>query len=491
MIALTLGRAGLALAVVLFGCVLASACKSGGEDEPTYCESAKASYRTCEGSSGCDLTLAAGCGTLGKALSAATLTAVQNCLESGICGNAGCLTRAQKAVAPTQAHLDLAAAYCSECVPGLEGCGDDFYAPSGRLPGLLVLPYSESVAVAIKDACTTGERCQSTFTNCALDTIAQVVGSALGTNVANCAIDAFQSDDEGTVGPRTGPETTTCTTDNCKGCCKDDNCLDGATEAACGIAGAACETCSGMQACTAGKCKEPCGPTNCAGCCDGNTCVDGTVADKCGRAGEACTACSRRGASYICSKNQCIDGSCNATCTTGCCTWWGCQPGNLPTACGSGGQACVDCGYGNTCGSAKTCVLDVNSTWDFVVASASLPGSKKSGSAWDVFGGAPDPYLVGYSSTGQASHRGETSKKDDTHSPVWNETVLKSISASELLGNLSFEIWDDDGVGDDYVGGCAIKVDASTFDGALHTQTCPATASSGEITISFRFQKPN
>jgi Ca2+-dependent lipid-binding protein len=114
----------------------------------------------------------------------------------------------------------------------------------------------------------------------------------------------------------------------------------------------------------------------------------------------------------------------------------------------------------------------------------------KSGTSWDVSGGAADPYVIGYSSLGAASHTGQTSVIEDTHSPAWNEPALTGISAAELLSNLSFEIWDHDDAGSDLIGGCTIPVTEASFDGFLHIQDCPATASTVAVKLYYRFQQP-
>jgi hypothetical protein len=76
----------------------------------------------------------------------------------------------------------------------------------------------------------------------------------------------------------------------------------------------------------------------------------------------------------------------------------------------------------------------------------------------------------------------------NTTYPYWAEAPLKAIKASELLNNLSFEIWNSNTFIDDYMGGCALPMQAELFDGSLQAHLCPATASTDEVTLWFRIQ---
>lgn len=486
---LALARAS-ALAAV--GMIVGVACTSDPEPgPPSFCGAARAASATCKEPTDCDRALTTGCASLDKALSPAALTAAQDCLESGICGPASCLGRAQRAGAPSKEHRELAASYCTFCAPDVEDCEDRFYARKSKLPGALVLPYSGAVAAAVNEDCTADrDGCRSGFATCAAETVARVVAETLEPGLADCVVGAIRHEEGGATGPGGGPVVATCTPANCDGCCRDDKCESGTIEASCGEGAAACETCSGAQRCTAGRCKEPCGPNTCQGCCDGDTCLPGNATEKCGGEGGACGSCADEGASFVCSNQTCIDGSCRATCVNGCCTAAGCQPGNAASACGTGGEACIDCGYGRTCSAAKTCAIDPNALWDFYVSFAVIPDKNASGGSWDVLGGAPDPYLIAYSSLGASSHTGQTTVQTDTTVPFWAEVPLKGIRAAELLNNLSFELWDDDYDFDDFIGGCKIPLTPAVFDGSLQTHVCPATTSTVSVELWFRIQKP-
>ncbi len=410
----------------------------------------------------------------------ALLDKARDCLESGVCGPASCLSRAQKGLTTTDSHDKLAQDYCSTCAPSVRGCAANFYAHGKKLPGLLVLAYAPAVVDAIDAQCTGQSGCAAKFTTCAKQVATQQIGDTVDPDTATCVVQGF-AQDEGQNGPGGQPQVSTCTPQNCNGCCRDDACLMGTDANACGAAGASCQVCAGDQKCASATCKSPCGPNTCRGCCDGDTCVPGTADGKCGTGGAACSAC---GMGLTCSTGQCIDASCQATCTNGCCTATGCQAGTATKACGTGGSACVDCGYGRAC-TAAACVLDKTSLWDFYVSFAVVPDKKKSGSSWN-FDGLPDPYLVAYASEGSSSHTGQTSTQADSTVPFWAETPLKGVAASELLSNLSFEIWNQGIIVDDLIGGCAITLTAEQLDGSLQDITCPATASNVSVKLYYR-----
>lgn len=483
-----------AACAVFVGCVVV-ACSSDppASGAKSYCDVTKAAAAKCTAPEACDTTFGAQCGAIDKAISPTAAAAARDCLESGVCGPSRCLTRSVKSAKPTPAHTDLAAKYCSTCAPDVADCPAQFYQAKSKLPGVLVLPYSAAVATAVANACTTDAgACRANFATCANDTISATLGGLVAADLASCITAAFTSDDSsssssgGPVSTSGGPQIQTCTADNCKGCCREDRCLEGDQEEACGRSGGACQTCSTVQTCTTeGQCHEPCGPNNCKGCCDGDNCIPGDSTDKCGGGGLACTKCNAENPDLECTDQKCVDKSCKATCLSGCCTATGCQPGTTAQACGTNAGACVACGYGKQC-SNHACSLDTASLWDLVIVGADIPEKKPNGSDWDPFYGAPDPYVKVFSSLGATSHAGQTAYQTDNVHPAYGETPLKGISASELMSNLSFEIWDDDVDFDDQVGGCKIGISAATFGGVLQQVTCSPTPSLPAVTLRFK-----
>jgi hypothetical protein len=449
--------------------------------------------------------MATACTELEAVLDPAALVAAQQCLESGNCGTQTCVARAQRALVPSDAHRALADRFCSQCAPQVSDCAQQFYKKSGGLPGVLVLPFIDTIATAVKDTCTAdADTCRSTFSLCASQTIAGEVRAKLESNVAECIIGSAQYDEDDEVPGEQNPEagstpvptpgnpnpSATCKPETCTGCCRDDKCEPGTAEAACGAGGGACSTCTGSQMCGTGKCEDKCSPANCNGCCDGDVCVPGNTADRCGAQGAACTACATVGPKFACTESKCVDPGCQATCMTGCCTAAGCQPGTLPTACGTGGGACSGCAYGRACGAAKACTFDPNSLWDFNIGFASIPAKNKSGGSWDALGGFADPYLIAFSGVGAASHTGKTVVHSDTHLPFWEDLPLKGIKASELLTNLTVEIWDSDLSVDDLIGGCKLPITAAFFDGTLHSYVCQGTTTTVPVELFFRIRQP-
>lgn len=270
-----------------------------------------------------------------------------------------------------------------------------------------------------------------------------------------------------------------CNASNCNGCCREGACLSGVTVTACGKPGQACESCSGATDCVDRACKPTaCGPDNCAGCCQGNECVQGDAAKACGRSGLGCVEC---GTGSTCTAGSCLNTTCQATCTAGCCSGSTCNSGTTAAACGNAGNACTVCGAGRTC-TAGACVVDPARAFDFVLVSAVVPTTNKSGGAWDLGGGLPDPYakLTVGARTGQAPFVA------DTTSPTWNYVLLAAVPSRELKAPLALELWDDDVTVDDFIGGCAVTLTDSVFDGALHTGTCAASATGVAFTYTYK-----
>jgi hypothetical protein len=143
---------------------------------------------------------------------------------------------------------------------------------------------------------------------------------------------------------------TTCGPSNCSGCCVGNSCFNGTDNVECGAKGSACKTCATGTTCTAGVCTAPpaCGPSNCKGCCSGNTCVVGTTTGACGLGGFACQACS---ANQTCTAGVCQTvPTCGPQSCGGCCVNGVCAVGGQTNACGAGGATCQDCGArGQTC----------------------------------------------------------------------------------------------------------------------------------------------
>jgi len=481
-----MARSGLAVALsVGLVALIAAACSAEEIVEKTpldaFCEAMGGVAAKCQGT--CDDTLRRDCGAVATNLTADAMQRATDCFLSGRCADV-CLSKALVDLPRSPAKESIRDAYCGTCAKGQTDCVATFFSPQTPSnqggPGAPLLPYADATGARVAADCAAQEGCQLGFSACALDATKRGM-QGLGSESAECLVRGLFEEGETKRAPDGGAIVVTCTPANCSGCCRDDLCLGGTAKDACGKGGGTCETCSGTATCEASACKVPCGPDTCAGCCSGNTCVLGDQKDACGRAGAACTKC---GASFSCSEGACVDTSCKATCA-GCCSGSNCLGGTTGSACGKGGNACIACGKGLTC-SAMGCTLDPNALFNVVVQSALIPVKNKQNSSWDVLNGLPDPYAKAYSALGTTSHSGQTGYFIDTTYPQWGYTILRDVPARELLNSFSLEVWDDDSDFDDVVGGCAIKLDATMFDGALRTRTCPATPSNVEIYVSFR-----
>lgn len=280
-----------------------------------------------------------------------------------------------------------------------------------------------------------------------------------------------------------GSAPTSCDASTCKGCCRDGRCLGGASASACGVGGAACESCSGSTECVRGACEATsCGPDNCSGCCNGDVCVTGGATSACGAGGISCIVC---GGGTTCDGKACVDATCKASCASGCCSGTQCSPGTAALACGRGGDACAACPTGKAC-VAGQCAVAANARFDVMLFSALLPAASLTGDAWDALGGLPDVFAKLTSMEGSSRSEGTSTVLNDTRTPRWNEILLTNRPASELKSSLRIDVFDRDVNFDDTVGGCVIPIADGSFDGALHTATCQASSSGVAFSYTYR-----
>ncbi|MBN2494943.1 MAG: hypothetical protein JXR96_10165, partial [Deltaproteobacteria bacterium] len=152
-----------------------------------------------------------------------------------------------------------------------------------------------------------------------------------------------------------------CDPELCAGCCgADGRCQPGTADDNCGLGGKSCADCSPGSCETGGVCSG-CNPEICQnGCCDGADCHEEQSLEYCGTGGLACEACdldrtdtceagvcvceqegAACGPGELCVDHACV---CDPMLCGGCCDELDrCQPGTLDTACGSGGDDCIDC----------------------------------------------------------------------------------------------------------------------------------------------------
>jgi hypothetical protein len=77
--------------------------------------------------------------------------------------------------------------------------------------------------------------------------------------------------------------------------------------------------------------------------------------------------------------------------------------------------------------------------WAVTVSLGQVQSVSPAGGAWDVFGGAPDPFVC--LTIGDV--RSCTSPAQDTFQPVWNSRFA-AVSATALLGKLTADLEDAD-----------------------------------------------
>jgi hypothetical protein len=482
-----------AAAALVVGTLVACATADVEEGAPSaqagFCDALASSYSKCTGSSGpsasCATSLGADCAKLAGILSAPVLNGATTCVQETACGSdpLGCLGKSLGGAEATASQTKLATDYCESCsVAGGEACKTAFFG-TASVPGLAfaLLPFGDAPLDAIDEACTKSSlgktACQAGFSTCLTATLTKFLATSISVDSGKCLLDGIK-DGVSKVGTGGGDASASGCTD-CAGCCADGVCQKGDTAMACGAGGGACETCQGGAACLSNKCETSCGPDNCDGCCqpDG-TCDTGNTKASCGTRGDACAACS---GTKTCESGACIEPSCKATCTTGCCSAAGCQTGNTTAACGTGGNTCAACGTGQTC-TANKCTLSTTATFDFLAVSAKLPAKNQSGGNWDAFGGLPDPLVTVTSGAVTAS----SANKSDTLTPTWNEKVITNLTANALKASLRVDVTDSDVAFNDVVGGCAIALNGTEFDGALHTVNCPASGTGVAFSLVYR-----
>lgn len=102
------------------------------------------------------------------------------------------------------------------------------------------------------------------------------------------------------------------------------------------------------------------------------------------------------------------------------------------------GKSCGTCSEGYICNSVGICLLDPDSLWSVTAVSGSIaPGS------WDGLDETPEPYVCVYGLT-SPSPTCTTRPAASTFAPSWNQIVVPSARARDLLKGLDFEVKDED-----------------------------------------------
>jgi hypothetical protein len=103
-------------------------------------------------------------------------------------------------------------------------------------------------------------------------------------------------------------------------------------------------------------------------------------------------------------------------------------------------------------------VLDPDSRWDVVLQSLSVSTTTYSGSAWDAFGGAPDPRV--YIRVGSDTARPTLiDGPDDVFSITYSTATARARDqrAQDIQRYLDFEVEDEDFSSHDFIGRCVYR----------------------------------
>lgn len=162
------------------------------DDDPTpaerFCEAAAGAMEPCDGPGGCQEALLADCAGVAGLLNDNYLDQSATCIDAG--GEmVPCMRDSTAALTPTQAHRDLAAAFCSSCALGVSGCEDLFFSDgdddTARL-GAVIVPLSDGLADQIASECASGLTCAATFSSCSQSQIAK---AGLPTEAIGCLVE--------------------------------------------------------------------------------------------------------------------------------------------------------------------------------------------------------------------------------------------------------------------------------------------------------------
>jgi len=276
-----------------------------------------------------------------------------------------------------------------------------------------------------------------------------------------------------------------CGPGSCSGCCKNNQCLSGSGDAACGLGGVPCVDCAAVsKTCDAasGSCKttQPgCGPGSCPGCCKGTQCQGGTNDWACGLGGVLCADCSANG-------GTCTSGSCSAppACgpgnCTGCCDGNNCVAGTSKYNCGTGGGICTTCGAPYESCSVGACVVDPASKWEVEVIRATINQAK----VWDSWlvgdSKLPDPYFgIDWDTCSSWSIDSPCSDTEsNTYDPEWYAS-MGIFTASKIKGGWCAFVGEADGVAScsppfETIGLCSVKIyDNNLKSGSAKFGSCP------------------
>lgn len=334
-----------------------------------------------------------------------------------------------------------------------------------------------------------------------------------------------------------------CSFETCDGCCDGDRCVESPTSAACGSAGAACETCGSGDTCAGGACVPVADCTDCDGCCLGGTqCVPGNAVNACGTGGNVCVTCAP-GSGCAGDTGACVVSTCDPATCDGCCTANGvCLTVDQQTeqACGDGGDACAVCPASSSgciqgtcvagqscldfcndgcctaagqcipfaaqgsatcggdtgpeacaaCGGQLSCVTGAcvaDQAWRVSVVSVVI-NQLHDGEPWDsalFTDPLPDPY-AGLALAGDLLIDGFTPTIDNTLTPNWNHPIGNYLQSDLLAQGVEVVLRDSDGLGlFETIGGCTVPITVADLTaGSINRATCGTYARNLVISLT-------
>lgn len=111
------------------------------------------------------------------------------------------------------------------------------------------------------------------------------------------------------------------------------------------------------------------------------------------------------------------------------------------------------------------------SRWDIFLMDGNIPTTNYYGSAWDAFGGRPDPFVIMRIGS-ESGTRNTSATQDNTVTPMWMEHVVLNVTAGEILDYLYIAVYDEDVTVHDGVGACLITFVEASFDGSERVVNC-------------------
>ena len=123
----------------------------------------------------------------------------------------------------------------------------------------------------------------------------------------------------------------------------------------------------------------------------------------------------------------------------------------------------------------QSCTLGYGTTWGISIDDVTVSPTNYLGSAWDAFGGAPDPKVCVWVASDTTSHC--TGSATDVFTTTFLPGVTTTAAPADIAATLGFAVYDVDVSSDDRVGSCHTTFDSSNpLPTTPLTMTCPVEA---------------